>query len=327
MKIVDSSKESLRSAPEKSSLNWPGAGTQRVAAIGECMIEITEREGVGLSYGYAGDTLNTAVYLAREFNDCGHKVDYVTAVGDDDFSQQMVKLWIDEGVGTELVTVIPGELPGLYWVRTDNSGERSFFYWRKETAAQKLMEATRAFGLAEQLAHYNIIYLSGITLAILLKESRELLLAMLDQLRRSGVLIVFDTNYRPKPWGSKQEAAFWITRLAEIAHVATVSFDDEQAVFGDGSTKDTIARLHATGVEEVIVKNGAKPCMVSDTQTLIEVPLKTIVKQVDTTAAGDSFNAGYINARISGKGLQESVECAQKIAAMVVQFPGAVIPK
>lgn len=322
------SEDSLKElAPKKHKLHWLGKGNQRVAAIGECMIEITEREGAGISYGFAGDTLNTAVYLAREFGHSGHCIDYVTAIGDDDFSRQMLRLWTEEGVGTELVSVIPGELPGLYWVRTDSRGERSFFYWRKETAAQKLMEATRAFGLAERLTHYHIIYLSGITLAILVKESRELLLAMLDQLRRSGVIIVFDTNYRQKLWESKQEAALWITRLAKIAQVATVSFDDEQAIFGDLSPKETIARLHACGVEEVIVKNGANPCVVSDNRSQLEVPLKNIVKQVDTTAAGDSFNAGYLNARISGKGLREAVECAQKLAALVVQYPGAVIPK
>ncbi len=327
MKIVDNAKTPPPSASEKPGLNWFGSGDQRVAAIGECMIEITEREGAGLSYGFAGDTLNTAVYLAREFGDSGRRVDYVTALGDDDFSKQMLSLWAEEGVGTELVTVIPGELPGLYWVRTDSRGERSFFYWRKDTAAQKLMEAARAFGLAERLGHYHIIYLSGITLAILVKESRELLLAMLDLLKRSGVLIVFDSNYRPKLWESKQEAALWISRLAEIAHVATVSFDDEQAVFGDLSPKETVERLHKSGVMEVIVKNGSRPCVVSDTQVLLEAPLKNIVKQVDTTAAGDSFNAGYLSARMSGKGLQEAVENAQKLAARVVQFPGAVIPK
>lgn len=306
---------------------WSESANQRVAAIGECMIEITERQDVGLTYGFAGDTLNTAVYLAREFGDSGHTIDYVTAVGDDDFSEEMVSLWSEEGIGTEFVTVIPGELPGLYWVRTDSQGERSFFYWRKETAAQKLLEATRAFGLAERLSGFDLVYLSGITLAILVPESRELLLAMLSQLRRSGVTIVFDTNYRPRLWESKEEAQSWINRLAATADVATVSFDDEQAVFGDAAPENTVERLREAGVAEVIVKNGANSCLVADGQGQLEVPVKKVVKQVDTTAAGDSFNAGYLNARMRGAGLREAVEQAQQLAARVVQFPGAVIPK
>lgn len=291
------------------------------------MIEITERQGDGLSYGFAGDTLNTAVYMARSFENSNHSIDYVTAVGDDDFSKEMMSLWTEEGVGTELVTVIPGELPGLYWVRTDSRGERSFFYWRKETAAQKLMEATQSSGITERLSHYNMVYLSGITLAILVPESRNLLLEMLVQLRRSGVTIVFDTNYRPRLWDSQQEAQLWLTRLAEVSQVATVSFDDEQALFDDNSPQETVSRLHSAGVSEVIVKNGSAACLASDTKQQMEIPVKTVVKQVDTTAAGDSFNAGYLNARIRGKGIVESVEEAQQLAARVVQFPGALVPK
>lgn len=306
---------------------WHNGAHWKVAAVGECMIEITERQGAGISYGFAGDTLNTAVYLAREFGDSGHQVDYVTAVGDDPFSQQMLAQWAEEGVGTGLVTVIPGEQPGLYWVRTDNRGERNFFYWRKETAAQKLMEATRAFSLAEQLSGYDLVYLSGITLAILGPESRELLLAMLAQLRRVGVRIAFDTNYRPKLWPSRNEARNWLSRLAGTCQVALVSFDDEQAVFDDKTPADSVARLRGEGVEEVIVKNGAKPCLAAATTEQLEIPLQQQVTQVDTTAAGDSFNAGYISARVRGLSLAEAVKHAQQLAAKVVQFPGAVIPR
>lgn len=291
------------------------------------MIEITERQGLELSYGFAGDTLNTAVYLAREFHDSKYSVDYMTAVGDDDFSKEMVSLWTEEGVGTDLVTVIAGELPGLYWVRTDAEGERSFYYWRKATAAQKLMQAARDFDLAERLSQYGVVYLSGITLAILPPESREELLDLLNRLNKSGVIVAFDTNYRPKLWVSREEAQLWITRLAETSRLAMVSFDDEKALYDDQSPLDSIQRLHKSGVREVVVKNGTGPCVVSDSSECFNIDIKRVVNQVDTTAAGDSFNAGYLSARVNGATLRQSVEKAQQLAAKVVQYPGAIIPR
>lgn len=55
-----------------------GISGHRVAALGECMIELFRRTDGSLTMGFGGDTLNGAVYLAR----LGVAVDYVTALGD-----------------------------------------------------------------------------------------------------------------------------------------------------------------------------------------------------------------------------------------------------
>ena len=98
----------------------------RVASIGECMIEIAVKPGGDAQLASGGDTLNTAVYLARQ----GVAVDYVTALGDDPYSDEMLARWQAEGVGTGLVPRLPGRVPGLYMIRTDDRGERTFHYWR-----------------------------------------------------------------------------------------------------------------------------------------------------------------------------------------------------
>ena len=104
----------------------------KVAVIGECMLEVSTMGGewnrsslpAGLSFG--GDTLNTAIYLAR----LGIDVDYVSAVGDDDMSGWMLEQWRAEGVGCDLVNRIENTVPGLYLIQIDEQGERSFRYWR-----------------------------------------------------------------------------------------------------------------------------------------------------------------------------------------------------
>jgi len=86
----------------------------RVACIGECMIELSEHADGSLTRSYGGDTLNTALYMAR----LGTPVDYVTALGDDGWSDEMLAAWKAEGIGTAKVLRLPGRLPGLYVIQT-----------------------------------------------------------------------------------------------------------------------------------------------------------------------------------------------------------------
>lgn len=307
--------------------SWQQKALEQIAVIGECLVEISDRNSSGLAYAYGGDTLNTALYLARELGTGGPRVDYVTAVGDDPFSRAMVNYWIGEGLGVDQVAVLPGEQVGLYWIVTDSQGEKKFYYWRGESAAKKLMSAPRAVSLWQSLNHPNIIYLSGITLAILPAKDREQLLELLRRLGSSSSLIVFDSNYRPSLWESPQEAQFWMRQLADCAHLATPSFEDERNLYGDASPADTVRRLQSRGVAEIVVKNSVQPCTLFADGQLVEIPLASVVRQQDTTAAGDSFNAAYISSRIKGSDGIEAVLRAQQLASKVVQYPGAIIPK
>src|ERR1700722_20830751 len=94
----------------------------KVASIGECMIELRQAQGDsqgGLySRGYGGDTLNTSVYLAR----LGVAVDYITALGDDPLSDEMVAGWAAEGVGTDRVLRLSRQLAGIYFIQTHEKG-------------------------------------------------------------------------------------------------------------------------------------------------------------------------------------------------------------
>ena len=85
------------------------------------MVELRELPDGTLRRSWGGDTLNTALYLAR----LGAAVDNVTALGDDGWSSEMLAEWQSEGIGTGLVHRLPGRLPGLYIIQTDSRGERA----------------------------------------------------------------------------------------------------------------------------------------------------------------------------------------------------------
>src|SRR5580698_7779049 len=168
----------------------------RVASIGECMIELKQAGGGLYSRGYGGDTLNTAVYLAR----LGVGVDYVTALGDDPLSEEMLAGWASEGVGTGRVVRLPGKLPGIYLIGTDEKGERRFFHWRDTAAVRRLMDLPETSGILDSLADYSLIYLSAVTLSLYDENGRGKLFAALRRARERGTRVAFDTNFRVRGW-------------------------------------------------------------------------------------------------------------------------------
>jgi len=298
----------------------------RVAAIGECMIELRHIGATQLELAFGGDTFNTSAYLARVGGARIH-VDYATALGDDPYSEAMRETFQREGVGTDLVATLPGRLPGLYAIRVDAKGERSFFYWRREAAARSMLEGEAGDRLARALGAQDWIYFSGITLSILAEESRERLFAILDAARRTGTKVAFDTNFRARGWPDLDAARATMSRALRHADLALPTFPDEAALFGDDDPDATIARMAALGVPEIVVKDGSAPVRIESTTGSWRVDCPAVTRIVDTTAAGDAFNAGFIAARIHGAAPDRAAAAGCHLAGIVIGHPGAVIPK
>ncbi len=299
----------------------------RVASIGECMLELSvPAAGPGandLRMGFGGDTLNTAIYLAR----LGVACDYVSALGDDHFSEWMLSRWREEGVGTALVEQVPGRLPGLYAIETDDSGERRFNYWRREAPARQVFEdAQRVEQIERSLLDYDLVYLSGISLSLYGENGRERLFGMLGRLRERGLKIGFDGNYRPKGWPQSETCREAFSRACALADIVLPTFEDEQALFGDASPRDTLARIANGGAAEIVLKQGARGCLVALGTSVSEVPAEAVAKPLDTTAAGDSFNAGYLAGRLHGKSPEAAALQGHRLAAQVIQCRGAILP-
>lgn len=290
-----------------------------VALVGECMVELRHTDPTTLRLGYAGDTLNTAVYLARTWDGDVH---YVTAVGDDSYSDAMVAGWIEEGIDVEHVARVAGAHPGLYLVHTDERGERTFTYYRSQSPARRLFSDVDPLG-AEGLSRFGVVYLSGITLSLLTDAARQRLWSLLDKLRAAGGTVVFDTNYRPAGWPDVDTARDTIAEMLRRTDIAMPTFGDEQVLSGDADAAACTARLHALGVTEVVVKLDADGCLVNGEH----VPALVVDDVVDTTAAGDSFNAAYLAARLQGASPPEAAVQGHRLAAEVIRHGGAIIPR
>ena len=290
-----------------------------VLCIGECMAELAPA-GAPDTYrlGFAGDTFNTAWYLAR----LGVPVSYLTALGDDATSTRMKAFMEAAGVGTEHVRTVPGGTAGLYMISLDG-GERSFSYWRGQSAARRL--ADDADALARAMEGAGTIYLSGITLAILAPDDRARLLGALSEARAAGCTIAFDPNLRPRLWPDADAMRAAITEAAALAYIALPSHEDEAEWFGDAGPAATADRYAAAGAHRIAVKDGAGPVLWRDGADRGEVPALPVTELVDSTAAGDSFNAALLAALISGAPMPEAVRRGCTLAARVVQGTGALV--
>ncbi len=300
----------------------------KIAIIGECMLELSQQsravgaEQAALSLSYGGDTLNTAVYLAR----LGVQADYVTALVDDSMSDWMVDQWRAEGVGCDLITRCANSVPGLYMIQTDEQGERSFLYWRDSAPAKRLFDdEAQARQLFDHLSQYPWLYLSGITLSL---YSDCALLRFMDLLARyceQGGKVAFDGNYRPRLWQREVAAKEAFEALYRLSTIALPTLEDELLLFGDRNGEDVIRRLQSWGVAEIGLKMGGEGCLVVDDAGSQLVPARQVTV-IDTTAAGDSFNAAYIAARLEGLAPRQAAEAGHDLASVVIQHRGAVIP-
>jgi 2-dehydro-3-deoxygluconokinase len=308
------------------------AGSVRVVAWGECMIELQGQPFGLLQQSYGGDTLNAAVYLARRGARHGLRVDYATALGDDAMSAGMLQRWQAEGLATGLVRRLPGKLPGLYLIEVDERGERRFHYWREQAAARAYFDTAEGDTPLEQQADdIDALYLSGISLAILPPAGRARLAALAQRLRARGAAVVFDNNYRPRLWADVATAQAAFSTFTALASTVLATLDDEQLLWGFPATtagvEAALARTLAMPCNEVVVKRGAAPTLVRlQGQALVEVPTVPVPKVVDTTAAGDSFAGAYLAARLAGASAAAAAAAGNELAAIVVQHRGAVIP-
>jgi 2-dehydro-3-deoxygluconokinase len=303
-------------------------GRPNIACIGECMVEFipSRTHPAMFERRYGGDTLNTCVYLARLLK-ASAKLHYVTRLGDDRFSRWMIEDWQREGIDCSMAERVPGRLPGLYIIDTDDRGERSFLYWRSEAPARDLFRASGQ-EVVGRLSNFAVLYLSGITLAILSAEGRARIIDLMVVCRNGGGLVAYDTNHRPRLWNDPADAVLWNSRAIGASTLVLPSSDDLSTLFGETLTPERwLDRLSHLGAHEAVLKTGGDAVHILHEGKRLHFPLERMPAPVDTTGAGDSFNAAYLAARLTSATPEAAVERGHRLASIVVMHPGAIIPE
>jgi 2-dehydro-3-deoxygluconokinase len=289
-----------------------------VLSIGECMLQMREERKGKFAQGFGGDSLNTAIYLSR----LGIKSSYLTALGDDEWSNDMLAMWQKEGIDTSLVRQVPGRMPGLYIIQNAASGERRFSYWRERSPAREIFDADNQ-SLAQSFMQHEWIYFTGVTLSLYSPEARALFFDYLQRANDAGAWIVFDTNFRERGWPDAAEKDKAFRQAIEIADILFASYEDMQGIFGrSAEAMFDIAKC----VEKILKLPDASARIVYRNHDEVAAPLP-VKKVIDTTAAGDSFAAAYLAARIKNKPPLLAAADGHLLANAVIQHPGAILPR
>jgi len=297
---------------------------RRVVCIGEALIELARGADGRFSLACGGDTFNTAIYLAR----AGLDVALATALGDDRYSDSILALAAAEGVSTDVVLRVRGRLPAVCLIESGSPGESAVRHWREGAPAAELFELPDWMHIGEALLAARLIYLSGITLSLYSNTGLGRLLALLEAARGQGAKVAFDGNFRPRGWkGDLTRARTVFVEALKRVDIALPTFDDEAVLWGDPSPEATAARLQAFGIGEIVVKNGPGSALVVTAAAQEFVPVPEVVVPVDTTAAGDGFNAGYLAARLAGEAPVAAASAAHRLAGSVIRHRGALVPR
>jgi 2-dehydro-3-deoxygluconokinase len=295
--------------------------SMKFVSVGECMVEMAPADNPATyQMSFAGDTYNTIWYLKKLRPDWSTQ--YLTRVGTDTVSGAMLDMMHEAGTGIDHITGEPTRTAGLYMVSL-NQGERSFSYWRDTSAARLLAEDSGKLEAA--FSEANVIYFSGISIAILEGKGRENLLDALRTARSNGKTIVFDPNLRPRLWTDTEEMKIFIMKCAEVSDIVLPSYDDEADHFGDADIFATRDRYLAAGSTTVVVKNGAGEMICTHLGETIHVSPPVAQNVVDTTAAGDSFNAGFFAGLEICETMEEALLMGANIAGQVISKRGALV--
>jgi len=291
----------------------------RAVFVGEGMLELSASVE-GWRIGYGGDTLNTAIQLAR----AGHGTAYLTALGGDALSGRMIDAWRAEGLDTSLVLAHPERLPGIYAIDVDAAGERSFLYWRESSAARAMFDLPAMDAAVASAQEADLLGFSLITLAILPERGRQALLDLANRVRAKGGRVAFDGNYRPRLWNSPSEAREARDLAIATADIGLPTLADEVALGSASFPRYVLAHWQELGCSEVVVKLGPAGCLLPDGR--IVAPDRPLVP-VDTSGAGDAFNAGYLAARLDGATIEQAARAGHALAGRTIMQPGAIPPR
>lgn len=289
-----------------------------ILAIGEPMVEFNEdRSGPTPLYrpGHGGDTSNAIIAAARQ----GARTAYFTHLGDDAFGRQFLDLWDQEHVDRTHVKLAQGQRTGVYFVTHGPDGHE-FSYYRAGSAASLVTSQDLPKGLVESA---EILHVSGISQAISVSAC-DMVFEAMARAETAGRVISYDTNLRLRLWQLERARAI-IHAAASKSTILLPGLDDARQLTGLESA-DAICDFYlALGPSLVALTMGKDGTLVATREARRHIPAR-VVKAVDTTGAGDTFDGAFLAEWVKTRDAFAAAHFANAAAALSTQGYGAVAP-
>ena len=292
----------------------------KICAIGECMIELSNTKNALYSQSIAGDTLNFSSYLDKNIFDTS----YFTAVGKSEISKRAIRFLQKQKIKTNLVSQINSHEIGLYLIENSKVGEKIFYYWRDNSAAKFFFNNQNIKKYQNQLKKFQYVYFSGITLSIFETNNFNNFISILEFLKKKQIKIIFDFNIRIKRW-SKKKLLFYFSKTFPFVDILFASGEDLNCLKGNASLKTFTNLIKKYNIKHGIYRNSAKLnySFYNDERYFIKNKVKN--KVIDTSGAGDGYNAAYISNFIKFNNPQKALHAASKIGEKIIMKKGAIV--
>lgn len=263
------------------------------------------------SRSLSGAEVNVSIGLSR----LGHKVTYMTRLGDDPFGRYIEKKLKEDNIGTEFVTYDNIYRTGIQLKNRVTDGSDPYApYYRKGSAASHItMEQIDMIDF-QDIEH---VHVTGIPPA-LSKESREATYHLMERARENNVFITFDPNLRPALWENEDTMIEVINDLASKANLILPGLEECKILAGTEDFHEICDFYQKKGIKTIVIKNGADGAFVYDNNESYAVKGFKVEEVVDTVGAGDGFAVGVISGRLEGLSLREMVRRGNAIGAIQV---------
>lgn len=270
----------------------------RFTAVGETV------EALALETEPGGKGYNQAIAASR----LGAKVDFITAVGDDDFGAGCERDLLAEGVEGRYITVFPGQRTACAVVL--NSADRQSEVYVYPGAIRSVTPA--------DIQRYAPVLEASSLLLLQNEISPEALRTAIEIGSAAGVEMIYNpAPARPMP---KELLSGLVCVTPNETEAAILTGQDPEKPL---DVDRAIETLHAMGVANVIITLGANGSVVSNGTTKEHIsPIP--VKAVSTTGAGDSYNAALAVYYLRTGDLFTAAKYATAASALQVSRPGVI---
>ena len=286
-----------------------------LVGIGECLAEFSHIGEGNYQLGYSGDVLNALAAAGR----LGLTTGLITAMGDDPFQMGLQEILEEEHIDLSHAPVLSGKPNGVYFVYVNESGGPSFHFLRKDSAAREAFVCQPLTDLIAYALSARSLLFSSIPLAVM--KEREKIFELLAAIK-GKTIIAFDLNVRRVLWSDLQDLILMFSLLAPLVDVLFVTDEDDAILFGVRSMKDAMDYYKQHGFNQIVIRRGGASTLAFADGESFQVPVPRVASIVDTTGAGDVFNAGYIAAMLRGHLPYECAAMGNATAAVSVDTRG-----
>lgn len=301
-----------------------------VVVLGELLVDFTpngnsENGNPCFERNPGGGPANMACAVAK----LGGKVAFLSQVGDDMFGQALKKIVENENVDCTQVRLSDEYKTTLAFVGLDESGERSFSFYRR-LGADTMMK-TADFDLSV-LRDTKYFFLSSVLMAE--GTSRETSFEILEEAKKMSIPVVFDPNLRFNLWKHHGELKECVYRALAYADIVKVSDEELEYLMESNNLSEAAKKMKEEfHISILLVTQGKNGCIAYTDKGIVEHKGFAVEKSVDTTAAGDSFTGGFLSTlasynkhynECSTEEMRRCIEIGNAVGSLTVTKRGAI---